>query len=381
LPRHRPFALLLGIILLTLVPSVTLAADPPLPGSMAAVGDSITQAASSAGSLGSDAPQNSWSTGTSSSVNSHYLRLQAAGAPIAGRASNHSVSGAKMADLNGQMQTVVPAAPDYVTVLMGGNDVCTDTVAQMTDPGVFRDQFAAAMATLTAGSPTTWVYVVSIPDVYQLWSLFNGNFWARLIWASAGICQSLLANPTSTQQADVDRRAAVRQRNIAFNAALAEVCAAYARCRFDGNAAFNTAFTTGDVSGDYFHPSVAGQAKLSAVSWAAGYAWAPPAPARMWLTGLTGGGTASKGGWSATATTSVAGESGPLSGVTVTVRWSSGVTSTCTTNATGACSVSSGALGKRTTTVGATVTGLARTGYAYDSSANIAPTSIIIARP
>jgi lysophospholipase L1-like esterase len=379
--RRALISLLAALALVASIPAAAGAADPPLPGSMAAVGDSISQAASSAGSLGTDAPQNSWSTGTSSSVNSHFLRLQAAGAQIAGQAFNRSVSGARMAELNGQMQTVVPLAPGYLTVLMGGNDLCTDTVAQMTDPAVFRDQFAAAMATLTAGSPNTWVYVVSIPDVYQLWNLFKGSFWARLIWASAGICQSLLANPTSTQQTDVARRAAVRQRNIAYNTALAEVCAAYARCRFDGNAVFNTPFTSGDVSGDYFHPSVAGQAKLSAVSWAAGYAWAPPAPARMWLTGLTGGGTASKGGWSATATASVAGESGPLSGVTVTVRWSSGVTSTCTTNATGACSVSSGALGKRTTTVGATVTGLARTGYAYDSSANSAPTSIIVARP
>ena len=53
------------------------AADLPFPASMAAVGDSITQAASSAGALGTDAPQNSWSTGTSASVNSHFLRLLA----------------------------------------------------------------------------------------------------------------------------------------------------------------------------------------------------------------------------------------------------------------------------------------------------------------
>ena len=250
----------------------------PFPDSMAAVGDSITQAASSAGSLGTDAPQNSWSTGTSSAVNSHYLRLVAAGAPIAGQNHNRSVSGAKMGGLTAQMQTVVPLQPDYLTVLMGGNDLCTDTVAQMTSVTDFRNQFSAAMATLTAGSPTTNVYVASLPNVYQLWNLFKGNAWARFIWGVAGICQSLLANPTSTQAADVQRRETVRQRNIDFNAALASVCAQFARCRFDGNAAFNTVFTTSDVSGDYFHPSVAGQAKLSAVSWAAGYSWAAPPP-------------------------------------------------------------------------------------------------------
>src|SRR5690606_5863787 len=35
---------------------------------------------------------------------------------------------------------------------------------------------------------------------------------------------------------------------------------------------------TSDVSGDYFHPSVAGQAKLASVSWTAGYTWQTGTP-------------------------------------------------------------------------------------------------------
>jgi PKD repeat protein len=134
------------------------------------------------------------------------------------------------------------------------------------------------MSTLAAGSPATSVYVVSIPNVYQLWNLFKNNFTARFIWAFAGICQSLLANPGSTQAADVQRRETVRQRNIAFNTQLAEVCASFDRCHFDGNAVFKTTFTTSDVSGDYFHPSISGQAKLAAVSWNAGFRWTTPPP-------------------------------------------------------------------------------------------------------
>ena len=265
--RACSVALLIAILLTGLTPMAGVAATPlPLPDSMVAVGDSITQAASSAGSLGSDAPQNSWSTGTSTSVNSHYLRLSALGAPISGKGYNRSVSGAKMAGLTSQMQGAATLQPDYLTVLMGGNDLCTDTVAQMTTVADFGTQFQAAMATLSTASPGTNVLVVSIPDVYKLWNLFKGNFFARFIWAAAGICQSLLANPGSTQTADVQRRAAVRQRNIDFNAQLAAVCAQFDRCRFDANAAFNTAFTTGDVSGDYFHPSVQGQAKLAGLS-------------------------------------------------------------------------------------------------------------------
>ena len=276
--RVPSLALLLALLLSTVLPMAVSAAAAPLPDSMAAVGDSISQAASTGGTLGADYPANAWSTGTNTTVNSHYQRLLALGAPITGQNHNRSVSGAKVLDLDAQMASVVSLAPDYVTVLIGGNDLCTDTVAQMTSVADFRDRFAAAMSTLAAGSPGTAVYVVSIPNVYQLWSLFKGDWWARFIWSTADICQSLLANPTSTQAADVQRRETVRQRNIAFNTQLAEVCASFDRCHFDGNAVFNTTFTRSDVSGDFFHPSISGQAKLAAVTWTAGFTWTTPPP-------------------------------------------------------------------------------------------------------
>jgi PKD repeat protein len=278
--RVATLSILVVVLLGGLLPAVAVADTAlPLPATMAGVGDSITQAASSAGSLGVDAPQNSWSTGTNTSVNSHYLRLLALGAPISGQNNNLSVSGAKAAGLNAQMQNVVAVHPDYLTVEIGGNDLCTSTTAAMTSVSDFHDQFLTAMTTEVTGSPNTNVYVVSIPDAYQLWSLFHNNGWARFIWSIGGVCQSLLANPTSTLPADVQRRALVRQRNIDYNTQLAAVCATFAsRCHYDGNAIFNTQFTTGDVSGDYFHPSVAGQAKLASVSWTVGYAWATSPP-------------------------------------------------------------------------------------------------------
>lgn len=253
------------------------AETPPYPASIAAVGDSITQAASSGGTLGADYPENSWATGTNATVNSHYQRLLTLNPAISGAAYNLSVSGAKMADLQGQMQQAVALQPDYLTVLIGGNDICTDTEAQMTSVADFRTQFQAAMATIGAGSPGTDVYVVSIPRVLGLWELFHGNWWARFIWSVGDICQSLLANPTSTQTEDVERRARVAQRNIDFNQVLFEVCSAAPRCLWDGWAAYDTQFTASDVSGDYFHPSIAGQAKLASVSWTAGY-WSAPSP-------------------------------------------------------------------------------------------------------
>ena len=76
---------ILVVVLLSLVglaPAAQAGTDAPtgLPRSMAAAGDSITRAYDALlfGCFLADGPQYSWSTGTSSSVNSHYARIRAA---------------------------------------------------------------------------------------------------------------------------------------------------------------------------------------------------------------------------------------------------------------------------------------------------------------
>jgi lysophospholipase L1-like esterase len=242
---------------------------------MASTGDSITRAYNTGWFPYVDNPSASWSTGTNSTVRSHYTRLLALQPQISGHAWNDAKSGAKMIDLAGQMTTAAGQRVDYVTVLMGGNDVCTSSESAMTSVTNFRAQFTTAMQVITTKSPSTRVYVVSIPNVYQLWSVLKDNATARAVWWTFGVCQSMLANPESTAQADVDRRARVLQRDVDFNAALQQVCAQYSHCRFDGNAVFNTAFVASDITTrDDFHPSISGQAKLASVTWSAGY-WGP----------------------------------------------------------------------------------------------------------
>ena len=151
---------------------------------------------------------------------------------------------------------------------MGANDVCASSESAMTPVQTFHDQFVQAMESLKNSARSPRVYVVSIPDVYHLWELFHKDQSARTAWAAIGLCQSLLANPTSTAQADADRRARVRQRNIDFNTQLQQVCGQYPQCHFDGNAVFDAKVVKRDVSTrDYFHPSLDGQAKLATVAW------------------------------------------------------------------------------------------------------------------
>jgi lysophospholipase L1-like esterase len=211
---------------------------------------------------------------------------------ISGNAFNDAVSGAKMSDLNGQAQTAVTQGAALVIILMGGNDVCTSSEATMTPVATYRAQFETAMQTISSGLPDARIAVVSIPDVYNLWSILHNNSSAQFVWSFAGICQSLLANPTSMAAADVQRRANVRQRNIDDNTALHDGCAEYVHCRFDNYLAFNTTFTPSDVSTlDYFHPSVAGQALTASLAWANSYDFTDTTPPDSGSTGsLVSGG-------------------------------------------------------------------------------------------
>lgn len=263
------FAAAAVILLAASASARTAGADPPVagyPNSIAALGDSITQAADST-SFG-DNPNNSWATGTNASVNSVYSRLLAVNPAISGNRYNDSVSGARMADLNGQAVNAVSQGAELVTILIGANDVCTSSEATMTAVATFQSQFEQAMQTLSSGLPEARIAVASIPDVYNLWAILHDNGSARFIWGLASICQSLLANPTSMAAPDVQRRANVRQRNMDLNDVLRDVCAEYIHCKFDGYAAFNMQFVPGDVSTlDYFHPSLQGQALAAQTAW------------------------------------------------------------------------------------------------------------------
>jgi hypothetical protein len=79
----------------------------------------------------------------------------------------------------------------------------------------------------------------------------------------------MLANPTSTAPADVQRRVQVQGQFDDYNAALAAVCATYVHCRFAPLADF--AFQPQDLSLDYFHPSLAGQAAAAELMWTTGF--------------------------------------------------------------------------------------------------------------
>ena len=112
------------------------------------------------------------------------------------------------------------------------------------------------------------MFVSSIPDLFRLWDTLRNNTSAEIVWSLAHICQSMLS-PTATPRPTASR-SSTRNRPTTLP---------WPRCAGATPSAVSTAapstgatFAVADVSPvDFFHPSLSGQAKLAAVTWAAGY--------------------------------------------------------------------------------------------------------------
>jgi lysophospholipase L1-like esterase len=247
--------------------SAVVAPVPPLPDSIAAIGDSITQAVDVCCFYG-NWPGHSWSTGNVplDGIASHYERIRAQNPGIRGHRWNNAVSGAQMADAPGQARRTVGQGAEYVTILMGANDLC-GWDGTLTPTATFRAQFTETLEILRAGLPASHVFVASIPNLYQLWSILRTDPVAQVVWQAAGICPSMLNffNSPADRQAVVDR-----QREL--NSVLRDVCATWSSCRFDNYLTYNYDFTRSMVSKlDYFHPSLSGQGTLAALTWNASW--------------------------------------------------------------------------------------------------------------
>ncbi|MET7364544.1 SGNH/GDSL hydrolase family protein [Streptomyces sp. NPDC005566] len=245
------------------------------PASIAAVGDSITRGFDAC-SVFADCPEVSWATGTDDGFDSLAVRLLGA-AKAPSHSWNHAVSGARMAQLPEQMVLAAEEKPDLVTVMIGANDACRDSVRLMTPVADFRASFEASMRQLRGAAPKAQVYVSSVPDLKRLWSTGRGNPLGKQIW-KLGICRSMLGDADDMGTAAVARRDAVQERVVAYNEVLRDVCGKDLRCRYDGGAVFDYRFTGEQLSPwDWFHPGRDGQARLAEIAYRNVTAAGPPA--------------------------------------------------------------------------------------------------------
>ena len=282
-----PFALAL--------PSAAQATKPGRlqPTRITSIGDSITTAFDSNFIL--ENPSESWVNGYFGfledllgleDVNSHNQRADAA----FGVASNVNggVNGADMDDVFGQAQSALSSDPYYVTLEMGGNDVCKDDFSEVTTPIDYLLQLIDGMEVLdpapfgltgTGLTPGATVYLASVPDVKQLYDVGknqSGLFGidCETIWAATLIgfpCGSMLS-PLNTEQ----DRLNLQQVNLVYNLLLELAADALDQLSSDVYweytwAVWNYQIQPQDISSiDCFHPSSDGQRALSEGTWADG---------------------------------------------------------------------------------------------------------------
>lgn len=266
-------AAFMGLVILTVTLSASAALPTPQPiysspKSIAALGDSITRAANACEAW-QECPQASWATGTRTEVHSQAQRLKTLyKAPKNIKIFNNAHSYTKVNDIINQATLATTQKAEYITILSGANDLCTPTIEAMTSTQDFKNSVHESLRTLNQRLPLSKIFVASIPNILNLWQEGKDNPEARDAWAGGKICQSLLANPESMAQQDVNRRLQVEKRLTAYNKIWKQECETATNCYFDNNALYKAKFSLEEISHyDYFHPSLSGQRKISDLTW------------------------------------------------------------------------------------------------------------------
>ena len=106
--------------------------------------------------------------------------------------------------------------------------------------------------------------MLSIPDWFGFYTKFSSNSTATSAWTNfPNGCPDLLGSSATASD-----RSAVAQRITALNAQIATVCGNYANCSTDNGAVYNlwSTLNATDFTFDFFHLSIAGQAKVASAS-------------------------------------------------------------------------------------------------------------------
>ena len=186
-----------------------------------------------------------------------------------------AVNGARIDDLASQAAGAAGRNVTYATVMLGGNDVCRDSIADLPTDAQIEADFRAGMATLLAQTPSNaTIQVVGIPNIKRLYDIGKnkdalGIADCEALWATTVLgfpCGSMLSPFNS--EAD---RLYVQSRNVGYNTILRNVTlqldAANPEFIFYADAySFN--FVENEISNiDCFHPSWRGERTLSREIW------------------------------------------------------------------------------------------------------------------
>lgn len=271
-------------LLLLAAPASALEPGQSSPKRLVSFGDSITRAFDA--TLPADNLSESWVNGTHGffeklfglpDVKSHNERISANFGDSGRTNVVLARNGAKVGSLDDQASQAAGRNYTYATVLIGGNDVCRDTIADLPTDQEFAVDAAIGLVQLFDNLPDgATVQVAAIPDIKHLYDVGMdktalGVVDCEQLWrltAEGFPCGSMLS-PDNTE-AD---REYVRSRNIQYNNILHFLTLIGARHYTNlfiswTDKTFTYPFTADDISNiDCYHPSSAGQRAIAQQTW------------------------------------------------------------------------------------------------------------------
>lgn len=223
-----------------------------------------------------DAREDSWATGTSSSVRSIYSRILAVNPAIKGHSTNlvseegaPEAAGHELDDFAAQVHQALQLKrkPDFVLVQVIDRALKCDgtTERNFSDYG---SRFGNALKTLAQGLPSARIFVISQWGSFASYVSYLKSLSLSSRMKNAGKKPCQLISSASGQV--VPSRVAYAKSIVAGEEAqLRAACAKVPKCRYDGGAAERIAISPADVSAFQYTPTVTGQAKLAAAEWKA----------------------------------------------------------------------------------------------------------------
>lgn len=252
--RFSPLTLVKFILVCTLVLSMGAVAQT-YPSSMATIGDSISRGALADDTVDDDQPEHVWSTGDDSGdvVDSHLERIRDVNSSAT--AYNNAWNGAESDDLLAQSNTTVSQGVDYVTIQMGGNDICGDDTAEMTTVATWEDRWNEAIDVLQAGLPGADILVTSVVNVRRVYDVGSSNWGCQFKWYIFDFCANMLTNG-STQRSQATARL------LDYNDSLDSLTATQGV--FYDEDSYGIQFSRGQLSSvDCFHPDISLNADMA----------------------------------------------------------------------------------------------------------------------
>jgi len=227
-----------------------------------ALGDSMTAG------LNADAPfdqrNRNWSDGLE--INSHAVRLaKKFGVDVISK--NVSVSGSTIESLASQTAKLLEDnyKPDYVTILIGANDICKGDLRVEELSSLGKNLLAESIQMLIRANENVKIIVGAIPKIDFLYQLLHEDATCQENWRAFNICYKLLQSTKFERERGIVRW-------IAYNKMQKEVSALYPKNVKFTSKISEEIFGLEDISRiDCFHPNMSGQGKIAEATWQEGW--------------------------------------------------------------------------------------------------------------